>query len=80
MTNSPSAFYLQDLNASIIETQWCRISEILNVSNFQAKKVMQNKAELTSLMKKNLNFNVELDATLKWRVSDRNPSWRTITN
>ena len=51
-----------DLNASIIETNWCRISEILNVSKFQAQKATQNKAELTSLMKKDLNFKVELDS------------------
>ena len=80
MTQSPSTFHLQDINATIIETHWYRISEILNVSKFQAKKVTQNKADLACLMKKNLNFNVEVDSTLKWRVSDRNPSWRTITN
>ena len=50
------------LNASIIETDWCRISEILNVSKFEAQMAMQNKAELTSLMKKNLNFKVALDS------------------
>jgi len=73
-TTTKHVLFALDLNTSIIETHWCRISEILNVSKFQAKKVMQNKAELTSLMKNNLNFNVELDSTLKWRVSDRNPS------
>ena len=84
-TTTKHVLFALDLNASIIETHWCRISEILNVFKFnvfkfQAKKVMQNKAELTSLIKKNLNFNVELDSTLKWRVSDRNPSQKTITN
>mgnify|MGYP006964535189 FL=1 len=73
-TTNKHVLFALDLNASIIETHWCRISEILNVFKFQAKKVMQNKAELTSLIKKNLNFNVELDSTLKWRVNDRNTS------
>ena len=73
-TTTKHVLFALDLNASIIETHWCRISEILNISKFQAKKVMQNNAELTSLMNNNLNFNVEVDSTFKWRVSDRDPS------
>ena len=41
---------------------WVRISGILNVSKFQDQKATQNKAELTSLMKENLNLKVELDS------------------
>ena len=56
---------------------WCRISEILHVSKFQAQKATQNKAELTSLMKENLNFKEEPDSMIQ---SVRYASSRTITN
>ena len=44
---------------------WCRISEILNVSKFQAQKA-EYSTQLTSLMEKILIFKVELDP----KVSD----------
>ena len=39
-----------------------RFQEILNAYKFQAEKATQNKGELTSLMKKNLDFKVEPDS------------------
>ena len=40
----------------------CSISEILNVSKFQTQKATQNKA---SLMKKKLDFKLELESKVK---------------
>lgn len=39
-----------------------RFQEILIAFKFQAEKATQNKGELISLMKKNLNFKVEPDS------------------